>query len=168
MIFDHRETSFRDRLTGLYSEEYFVQVFQREWHRMQREKDALSVVIIHPHLNTNREDDKLAFKLVSESIQGSTKRSTDLVCRFQTNEIAIGLFNLDEEGTETILNRIFTDIDIYCSNLQTPIDLSIGALNVLPTNEINLEEVFKLTEKLADDAEQKGKNAYKLKYFKLH
>lgn len=168
MIFNHLDTSFRDRLSGLYSEEYFVQVFYREWHRMLRERDALSVVIIHPHLNTNREDDKLAFKLVSESVKRSTKRSTDLVCRFHTNEIAIGLFNLDEGGTEKVLSRIFEDIEESLENYTYPIDLSIGALNVLPSNGAELEDVFERTEKLADAAELEGKNTYKLEYLKLH
>ncbi|MDA8621029.1 diguanylate cyclase [Psychrosphaera sp.] len=168
MIFSQLDTSFRDRLSGLYSEEYFVQVFYREWHRMLRERDALSVVIIHPHLNTNREDDKLAFKLVSESVKRSTKRSTDLVCRFHTNEIAIGLFNLDEEGTEKVLDRIFSDLEDSLENYIYPIDLSIGALNVLPSTDVDLEDVFTRTEKLADAAELEGKNAYKLEYMKIH
>ncbi len=168
MIFNHLDTSFRDRLSGLYSEEYFVQVFHREWHRMLREKDALSVLIIHPHLNTNREDDKLAFKLVSESIKRSTKRSTDLVCRFHSNEIAIGLFNLDESGTEAVVKRIISDINESLGSFTHPIDLSIGALNLFPSPTIDLEEVFLKTEKLADAAELEGKNAYKLEYLNLH
>lgn len=168
MIFNHLHTSFRDSLSGLYSEEYFVEVFRREWHRMLRERDALSVLIIHPHLNTKREDDKLAFKLVAETVSGSIKRATDLVCRFQGDEIAVGLFNLDETGTETIVNRILKKVEEDLSSLTRPVDLSIGALNVLPSNEIDLDEVFDLTEKLADDAELKGKNCYQLKYFQLH
>lgn len=168
MIFNQMHTSFRDRLTGLYSEDYFAEVFQREWHRMMRERDALSVIIIHPHLNPNRDDDKLAFRLISEAITKSTKRATDLVCRFQENEIAIGVFNLDEEGTETIITRILSDVEIALANLPMSVDLSIGALNILPSHDINPEEVFRITEKLADEAELKGKNAYTLKYFKLH
>lgn len=168
MIFNQLQTSFRDSLTGLYSEDYFAEVFQREWHRMMRERDALSVIIIHPHLNPNREDDKLAFRMISDAIKNSTKRATDLVCRFQGNEIAIGVFNLDEEGTETIITRILEDAEIAMSTMPHTSDLSIGALNVLPNNEIAPDEVFRLTEELADEAELKGKNAYKLKYFKLH
>ena len=168
MIFNQLQTSFRDSLSGLYSEDYFAEVFQREWHRMMRERDALSVIIIHPHLNPRKEEDKLAFRLVSDAVKYSTKRATDLVCRFQENEIAIGVFNLDEEGTETIITRILEDAEIALSNLPFSSDLSIGALNILPNSDIDPEEVFRMTEQLADEAEQKGKNAYRLKYFKLH
>jgi diguanylate cyclase (GGDEF)-like protein len=168
MIFNHLNTSFRDNMSGLYSEEYFAEVFRREWHRMLREKDALSVLIIHPHLNTSREDDKLAFKLIAETVSASIKRATDLVCRFHDDEIAIGLFNLDEDGTETIVNRILKNVEEDLAALNRPIDLSIGALNVLPSNEIDLEVIFEKTEKLADGAELQGKNSYKLQYYQLH
>ncbi|NVK23964.1 MAG: diguanylate cyclase [Gammaproteobacteria bacterium] len=164
MIFDTFSTSFKDGLSGLYSEAYFAEVFQREWHRMLREQDALSVIIIHPHLNISNENDQLSFKLIADSVGSSTKRATDIVCRFQSNEIAIGLFNLNSEGTEVIVNRILAAIEPQLSELLPNIDISIGALNVHPSNAINIADVFERAEELADLAELKGKNAYEIDY----
>ncbi|MDC2891016.1 GGDEF domain-containing protein [Psychrosphaera algicola] len=168
MIFSRLETSFRDNLSGLYSEAYFAEVFQREWNRMMREKDALTIMIIHTHLNVNQELDRKMFKVVSEHVENSTKRSTDLVCRFHENEIAIGLFNLDENGTETVAKRILTDCVSELVQLGININFSIGALNVLPNNDIELEQLFNLTEDLTFKAESKGPNACELQYYKLH
>lgn len=168
MIFNQMHTSFRDRLSGLYSQDYFTEVFRREWHRMVRERDALSVIIVHPHLNPNKDEDRFAFRVLSDVITNSTKRATDLVCRFQDNEIAIGVFNLDESGTETIVNRIIEDAEIALSTMPQLLDLSIGALNILPTNTTDPNEAFLLTERLAEEAERKGKNTYRLEYYKLH
>lgn len=168
MIFDRYSTSFRDSVSGLYSEAYFVEVFQREWHRMMREQDALSIIIIHPHLNLTREVDKLSFRLISEVIESATKRATDIACRFQSSEIAIGVFNLDEQGTEVIVKRILEDVDPTLSELIDNVDLSIGALNILPSQDIQINDVFEFTEKLAFDAEKKGKNAYNIEYYRLH
>ncbi|MBU2916573.1 MAG: diguanylate cyclase (GGDEF)-like protein [Psychrosphaera sp.] len=168
MIFDRFSTSFRDSLSGLYSEAYFAEVFQREWHRMLRENDSLSILIVHPHLNIDNPNDQLSFKLISEAIEASTKRSTDIVCRFQSNEIAVGLFNLNEEGTETIVNRIIQSIEPQLSELVSNIDLSIGAINVLPTNQIQINDIFERTEQLANMAELKGKNNYQLEHFQVH
>lgn len=168
MIFDRFSTSFRDSLSGLYSEAYFAEVFQREWHRMLREQDALSVIIVHPHLNINDTDDQLSFKLIAETIESATKRATDIACRFQSNEIAIGVFNLDPEGTEVVVQRILEQVEPQLAELVGNIDLSIGALNVLPNANIEINEVFEKAEKLADLAERKGKNSYHLEYLNLH
>lgn len=168
MIFDRFSTSFRDSLSGLYSEAYFAEVFQREWHRMQREQDALSVIIVHPHLNIENLDDQLSFKLIAETIEQCTKRATDIVCRFQSNEIAIGLFNLNEVGTEVIIQRIFDNLDSALSELVGNVDIAIGALNVLPSNAIEINQIFEKTEELTNIAEKKGKNAYELEYFQIH
>lgn len=168
MIFDRFSTSFRDSLSGLYSEAYFAEVFQREWHRMLREQDALSVIIIHPHLNINDMDDQLSFKLIAETIESSTKRSTDIVCRFQSNEIAIGVFNLDPEGTEVVVQRILEQVEPQLAELVNNVDLSIGALNVIPASDMEINDVFEKAEQLADIAERKGKNSYQLEYMNLH
>mgnify|MGYP005994389425 CR=1 FL=1 len=164
MIFDTSSTSFRDGLSGLYSEAYFAEVFQREWNRMLREQAALSVIIIHPHLNVENENDQLSFKLIADAIEGSTKRSTDLACRFHSDEIAVGLFNLDKEGTEVIVNRIITTIEPQLSELINNVDLSIGALNVQAATNINIDDIFIRAEQLADLAERKGKNSFEIDY----
>ena len=168
MIINRFSTSFRDALSGLYSEAYFAEVFQREWHRMLREQDALSIIIIHPHLNISDENDKLTFKLVSEVVEASTKRATDLACRFQHNDIAIGVFNLDEDGTETVIGRIIQSTEHELAGLLDNLDLSIGALNVLPSTQMEINEVFRITQELADKAETKGKNAYEMQYYQMH
>lgn len=168
MIFDRYSTSFRDSLSGLYSEAYFAEVFQREWHRMLREQDALSVIIVHPHLNINNTEDQLSFKLIAEVIEGAIKRATDIACRFQSNEIAIGVFNLDPNGTETIIQRLLEQIEPSLSELVNNVDLSIGALNVLPSNSIEIDDVFEKAEKLAELAERNGKNSYQMEYLRLH
>lgn len=168
MIFHRLDTSFRDNLSGLYSEAYFAEVFRREWNRMMRDQEALSIMIIHTHLNVSQDLDRKMFKVVSEHIEGSTKRSTDLVCRFHKNEIAIGLFSLDESGTETVVKRILTNCVSELGELGININFSIGALNVLPNKDIDLEKLFDLTEDLTYKAESKGRNACELQYFQLH
>lgn len=168
MIFERLSTSFRDSLSGLYSEAYFAEVFQREWHRMQREQDALSIIIIHPHLNVDNSDDQLSFKLIAEVVESATKRSTDIACRFQTNEIAIGVFNLNQQGTETVIKRILDSMPAALEQIVSNIDLSIGALNVEPNSEIDINDIFDVTEALADKAASIGKNSYQVETYRYH
>lgn len=168
MIFDRYSTSFRDSLSGLYSEAYFAEVFQREWNRMLREQDALSVIIVHPHLDLDDKNDQLSFKLIAQSIESATKRSTDMACRFQSSEIAVAVFNLDSLGTEVIIRRILNKVEPELAELIHDIDLSIGALNLQPNRRTDINYVFEKAERLAKTAEQKGKNNYQLEYVKIH
>lgn len=110
----------------------------------------------------------MSFKLISELVENSTKRATDLVCRFQDNEIAVGLFNLDEEGTETIVHRVLNNMEKKLKGLIQEPNIAIGGLNVLPSMQMNIEEIFDITEDLATKAEQKGKNAYEIQYYQMH
>lgn len=135
---------------------------------MMREKQALSILIVHTHLNTNKEHDRTTFKILSELIEDATKRSTDLVCRFHNNEIAIGLFSLDEEGTATVADRILHDCVEQIKQLGENVNLAIGALNVVPSNEIELNDVFDVVESLTAKAEHKGKNSYEIDYYRMH
>lgn len=168
MIFNRLSTSFRDDISGLYSEAYFAEVFHREWHRMLRERDALSIIIIRPHLSLKSDNDKMAFKLISELVEKATKRATDLVCRFGENEIAIGAFNLDEDGTETIIHRVLTSSETTLAGLIYSLNLSIGGLNIFPSNQIDINSVFKLTEELTSKAESRGSNTYEIGYYQMH
>lgn len=59
-------------------------------------------------------------------------------------------------------------MDPTLSELVENVDLSIGALNILPSQDIQINDVFEFTEKLAFDAEKKGKNAYNIEYYRLH
>ena len=135
---------------------------------MLREQDALSIIIVHPHLNVDNQEDRMTFKLIAELIESSTKRSTDLACRFQNNEIAVGVFNLDEDGTETIIGRMIQSTEQGLEGIIEGYDLSIGALNVLPSNQMDINEIFNITEGLACKAESKGRNAYEMQYFQMH
>lgn len=168
MIFDRYSTSFRDSISGLYTEAYFAEVFQREWHRMLRDKTALSVVLIEPHLRIDSPHDQLSFKLIAEAVENATKRGTDIVCRFQSESIAIGLFNLDDRGTETVVSRVINAADDNLGQLIDNLDLTIAALNVLPTPKMTIEEVFEKAMSLLAAAGKKGKNSYLIDYYPSH
>jgi diguanylate cyclase (GGDEF)-like protein len=165
MIFDSLNTSLRDSMSGLYNEEYFAETFQREWHRVLRESDTLSIIMVHPHLDIDDPNDQASFKLISEIVESSIKRASDIACRFQSNQIAIGLFNLDPQGTEKVIKRIINSLGPQSSALFEHVNISIGAVNVLPNSQLQIAKVFQRTNTLADMAQLQGKNTYQCESF---
>lgn len=169
MIYSFQNSSFRDSDTGLYNEAYFMEIFYREWHRLIREQEALSIVIIDPHLSLSNPQNKICFKALADTINSSTLRATDIVSRFHENEFIIGLFNLDEEGTETILQRItdnVTDATTLLTN--SNVSASIGALHVLPSHDMNIESVLTSAEKLVEDLANSPEEKIKIEYYQAH
>jgi len=160
MIFDSLNTPFRDSLSGLYNQDYFTEVFQREWHRMLRESDTLSIITLHSHLNIDDPGDQATFKLISEIVESSIKRSSDLACRFQSNQIVIGLFNLDQKGTEKIIKRIIDALNLQPPTVFEHVNISVGAVNVLPNSQLHIQNIFERTDILAELAQLQGKNNY--------
>ncbi|WP_233520489.1 diguanylate cyclase domain-containing protein [Flocculibacter collagenilyticus] len=146
-----------------------MEIFNREWHRLMREQDALSFVIVNPHIKTLDENSKVGFQIVAKVLEKSVLRATDLLSRFHDNEFAVGLFNLNENGTNTIIQRIYDNLDSISDELyKLNIHVSIGALNVLPNNDIDLMNIIRSAKELAEAAYKENKQGYKLEYYQCH
>lgn len=160
MIFSFQNASFRDGETGLYNQAYFMEILNREWHRLIRDKSNLSILFLNPHVSTSSSSDKACFIEIAHLLQDSTYRSSDIICRFDEHYFAIGLFDLDKSGTNIIVQRIQNKIEECIKLRSLAINLSVGAINVLPTNDIPLEDIFIQTANTLKEAESQGCNAY--------
>lgn len=160
MIFSFQNASFRDQTTGLYNQAYFMEVFNREWHRLIRDKKSLSILIVNPHLTkfSPSLSDELA--RIASILEQQTLRSTDITCRFSEDFFAMGLFALDEQGTEVIIKRIVDELNMLESKGVCNCNLSIGGINVLPDIGIDLNDVFKQSFDALQQAESCGKNGF--------
>jgi len=162
MIFSFQNASFRDGETGLYNQAYFMEILNREWHRLIRDKSSLSILFLNPHISVSNSTDKACFIEVAHLLQESTYRSSDIICRFDDNFFAIGLFDLNEEGTNIIVQRIQNNIEHHIKLRSLSINLTVGATNVIPTNAIPLEDIFSKTADTLKEAESIGSNAYSI------
>ena len=51
MIYSFRNSGFRDPETGVYNQTYFMEVFNREWHRHIRDNQSLALLYLCPHIH---------------------------------------------------------------------------------------------------------------------
>ena len=114
MIFSFSNSGFRDPETGVYNQTYFMEVFNREWHRHARDSQSLALLYISPHIHESLKQPHLLERF-TQQLQESLLRSTDLIARMNHNKFALGLFNITEAGTETVLKRIDEQIAIFNS-----------------------------------------------------
>lgn len=162
MIFSFQNASFRDGETGLYNQAYFMEILNREWHRLIRDKSSLSILFLNPHIHISDDIHKTCFIEIAHLLQDATYRSSDIICRFDERYFAIGLFDLNEEGTNVIVQRIQSSIEKQIKLNSVSVNLTVGATNVLPTNDIPIEDIFVKTANTLKEAESQGCNAYSI------
>lgn len=168
MIFSFQNASFRDTETGLYNQAYFMEIFNREWHRLIRDNDSLSILLFNPHIRTTSETEKAKLIQVGNILTEQTLRSTDITCRFNEHCFAMGLFGLDTEGTKVIVSRIQNALLEQEKLGLLHCNLSIGAVNVKPELTIEPGAIFEKTISALHYAEQNGVNAYQLETYTIH
>lgn len=167
MIFSFQNASFRDQETGLYNQAYFMEVFNREWHRLIRDNNNLSVLIFDPHLNLYDINEHHHLKTLANTLEAQTLRSTDITCRLDKRYFAMGLFSLDNQGTQVVIERIQSAVGELEKQGKIKCNLTVGAINVKPNCDILLEEVFQQTLNVLAEAEKQG-SAIKLCDFSVH
>lgn len=168
MIFSFQNASFRDTDTGLYNQAYFMEIFNREWHRLIRDNSSLSVILFNPHIKPLTPTDTQMLAKVGQILTEQTLRSTDITCRFDQTNFAMGLFGLDSCGTEVILERIrqsFNDNEI---NGALHCHLSMGGVHVKPRVTINPSDVFQHMVGTLKRAEKQANQDYLLETYSLH
>ena len=164
MIFSFQNASFRDPETGLYNQAYFMEVFVREWHRLIRDQDSLTIMFLNPHINLQDEQQHKLFIKLADIVRKQTLRSTDIVCRFDNSFFALGLFGLDNAGTDIIINRIKSALKTNFTGL----NMNYGAVNLAPDNSFNVETIFEQTAITLKAAENEGVNCHKIKTMTHH
>ncbi|ASJ96343.1 MULTISPECIES: diguanylate cyclase domain-containing protein [Shewanella] len=145
MIYSFSNSGFRDPETGVYNQTYFMEVFNREWHRHMRERQTLALLYLCPHIHETVKQPHL-LELFMKQVQEAILRTTDLVARLNQDNFALGLFNIDREGTEIVIGRIEQKIMAFNQDFQRKhnyrIDYELAACLCQPEDGLNIENLF--------------------------
>lgn len=159
MIYSFRNSGFRDPETGVYNQTYFMEVFNREWHRHIREHQSLALLYLCPHIHETVKQPQL-LEFFIKQVQEAILRTTDLVARLDDSNFALGLFNIDEDGTKVVLERIEEKIKQF--NLEygkqhtSHVDYDLAACICIPERDLNIELLFEEVEKLSHELEHES------------
>ncbi|MGF1461215.1 MAG: diguanylate cyclase [Leptolyngbyaceae cyanobacterium] len=158
-----------DGLTRVANRRYFEEVLASEWNRMAEQKRFLSLLICdidyfkqyndsYGHLEGDR-----CLKKISQILERSIIRASDLVARYGGEEFVILLPDTEAVGAHAIAKRIHENI-LYeslphrGSKVASVISISIGGTYLIPSPDVQRQDFFKAADKALYLAKARGRN----------
>lgn len=158
-----------DGLTQIANRRCFDDSLQVEWQRHQREEMPLALLLIdidyfknyNDYYGHQQGDDCLI--QVAQTLAKVPKRATDLVARYGGEEFAIILPNTNEENAlivaELVRETIATlNIPHAQSHITKHLTLSLGVASVIPTLDLNREDLIAQADQALYTAKKQGRN----------
>ncbi|MGS0679775.1 GGDEF domain-containing protein [Shewanella sp. 125m-7] len=150
MIYSFSNSGFRDPETGVYNQTYFMEVFNREWHRHMRDHQSLALLYLCPHIHETISQPQL-LELFMKQVQQALLRTTDLLARLDNHAFALGIFDVDDAGANVVIKRIEQTINEFNLNLKSQhhnqIEYELAGCVCSPNKDVYLDTLFSTVEK---------------------
>lgn len=160
-----------DSLTGIANRRRFDEHFEREWQRLAREHQPLSLILLdvdyfkrYNDYYGHQQGDECLLRL-AQTLELLTHRSADLVARYGGEEFAIVLPGTHAEGAIAVSERVQTAIQAlaipHCqSQVRDTVSVSMGIASTQPTVADFPELLIERADKALYQAKQRGRNQY--------
>jgi len=161
--------SASDGLTGVANRRCFDQTIKREWTRLQRTKDFLSLImcdvdffkLFNDTYGHQRGDDCL--KSVAKALQETARRGGDCVARYGGEEFAVIMPVTGGKSAIYIAEKIRQTVEKMAiahskSSVSAYVTLSLGVVTVVPDNQGTPEALIKCADKALYLAKSSGRN----------
>ncbi|ABZ77272.1 diguanylate cyclase [Shewanella halifaxensis HAW-EB4] len=149
MIYSFSNSGFRDPETGVYNQTYFMEVFNREWHRHIRDHKSLALLYLCPHIHETISQPQL-LELFMKQVQQALLRSTDLLARLDNQAFALGIFEVDDAGAHVVIDRLEHAINEFNHQLHSQhhglIKYELGGCVCRPNKDLYLDTLFEAVE----------------------
>lgn len=163
--------SIIDSTTGIYNRRHLNTFLLREWKRLARENQPLSLILCDIDFFKNYNDTyghvagDRCLRIVAQALKNIIHRPNDLVARFGGEEFAIVLPNTDQKGVETIsekINATIEDLKIphTQSNVSNYVTISAGAMTQIPQNQQTPNCLIHQADMALYRAKQQGRNCF--------
>ena len=165
--------SVSDGLTGVANRRCFDQTIQKEWSRLQRTKDYLSLImcdvdffkLFNDTYGHQGGDDCL--KSVASVLQETARRGTDCVARYGGEEFAVIMPVTGEKSAIYIAEKIRQTVEKMAiahskSSVAPFVTLSLGVATVVPDHQTTPELLIKRADNALYLAKSSGRNSVKV------
>jgi diguanylate cyclase (GGDEF)-like protein/PAS domain S-box-containing protein len=161
-----REHATRDSLTGLYNRQYMNETLEREFHRAERRKDTVGVIMFDIDFFKQYNDtyghlvgDTL-LEILGDFLKSKT-RGEDVVCRYGGDEFIIILPGANEEGTLYRAQQLQEGAKnlptVFKGKSLARINLSMGVA-IFPQHGFNQEDILRAADNALLDAKNEGRD----------
>ncbi|MEC4983053.1 MAG: diguanylate cyclase [Oscillatoria sp. PMC 1076.18] len=164
-----REIANLDSLTGVANRRQFNQVLNREWRRLARDGQPLSLIICDIDYFKKYNDhyghpagDK-ALKKVSGAIAQAAQRAADLAARYGGEEFVVILPNTDDCGAKAVAEKIRAAVKAVRiphaqSTVSEYVTLSIGVATTIPISSQSPQALIKAADTALYEAKAQGRD----------
>lgn len=158
-----------DRMTGLYTREYFNELLRRDWAIAQRDNRSVSLMLfdidsLAPYNDTfGQSAGDACIKRVARSIGGSLRRGSDVAARMEGGTLAVLIHGMDMDLTmrfaQTLLERVREQhIHHPRSAVQRYVTVSGGVASLTPGKEDAVEILLNKAQAALKQAKDAGRN----------
>lgn len=161
------DLSTMDQVTGVRNRRYFDDILSKEFGGALGGQSHLSLIMIDLDYFKRINDTyghlagDLCLKMVASTVHNVVQRTSDLVCRYGGEELAIVLPDTDQQGAMNIAERIRNEIerlDIIFANQVIGITASLGVASFIPDSDKTAELLIDLADKALYQAKNEGRN----------
>lgn len=158
-----------DGLTGIANRRYFDLVLKKEWQRLAREQQPLSLILcdidyfkLYNDTYGHSSGDRCLQK-VAQILMQSTRRPADLAARYGGEEFALILPNTDAPGALFIAHKISQQLGLkriphQQSKVSNIVTLSIGVATKIPDALQPDSTIIEIADNLLYKAKEAGRN----------
>ncbi len=158
-----------DGLTGVYNRRYFDERIRHEWHRGQRSKKTVSIVLCDIDYFKKLNDslghdagDKCLIK-VAQALAEEVRGGTDFIARIGGEEFAALLAETELDNAVRLakrLNNIVSSLNIKhpSSPILDKITMCFGVASIAPTSASQPSDLLKIADKKLYLAKEGGRN----------
>lgn len=158
-----------DRLTGLYTRDYFNELLRRDWAIAQRDGRNVSLMLfdidcLAPYNDTfGQSAGDACIKRVARSIGGSLRRGSDVAARLEGGTMSVLIHGMDQELTmrfaHTLLERVREQhIHHPRSSVQRYVTVSGGVASLTPAKDDQVEMLLQKAQAALKHAKEAGRN----------
>ena len=160
-----------DNLTGIANRRQFDNYLEREWRRLARQQEPLSLILLDIDYFKRYNDSKghqagdNCLKKVASAIANVIQRPADLVARYGGEEFVVILPHTDLDGAVHIANKIQTairnlNLEHPLSDVSDIVTVSQGISSMIPFVESNPESLIYDADIALYNAKKQGRNQF--------
>ncbi len=168
-----KNLSSLDGLTGVANRRRFDEILEREWLRMRRNQQSLSLILLdvdffkkyNDHYGHLEGDDCL--KMVAQTLQHALCRPTDVLARYGGEEFACVLAETNLTGAEVVAEKMRRDIfNLHLphqnSDVASYVTISLGVASIVPSTETKPKFLIDMADQCLYESKRRGRNRYTL------
>jgi diguanylate cyclase (GGDEF)-like protein len=164
-----QQLAILDGLTGVANRRYFDLVLNKEWQRLTREQQPLSLILcdidyFKAYNDTyGHQAGDLCLQKVARVLQNATKRPADLVARYGGEEFAVILPNTNSYGALFIAQKISESLahkklKHRQSQVSKYVTFSMGVITQIPNAQNTVKNLIEMADQALYQAKKQGRD----------